>query len=246
MTTLQKDQDLSLGAFLKKILLILLLIFIQSCNADYDASPLMAKGFVDISSFSDASIPAIEIEVRYHTNNNFVGKPIEGYDAAKIIMSFDAALAIRKVQEELVSNGIGLKIFDAYRPQRAVDHFMRWAADLNDEVKKNQYYPNVEKANLFRDGYISERSGHSRGSTVDLTLIELDHGEELDMGSPWDYFDPISWSSSNFVSVEQKENRNILRDVMLMNGFLPLPEEWWPFTLENEPYQETYFDFVIK
>tara|TARA_B100001142_G_scaffold67279_1_gene67059 strand:+ start:641 stop:1348 length:708 start_codon:yes stop_codon:yes gene_type:complete len=235
-----------LGAFLKKILLIFLLILIQSCNADYDASPLMAKGFVDISSFSDDSIPAIEIEVRYHTNNNFVGKPIEGYDTAKIIMTFDAALAIRKVQEELVSNGIGLKIFDAYRPQRAVDHFMRWAADLNDEVMKNQYYPNVEKANLFRDGYISERSGHSRGSTVDLTLIELDHGEELDMGSPWDYFDPISWPSSNLVSVEQKENRNILRDVMLKNGFRPLPEEWWHFTLENEPYQETYFDFVIK
>ena len=235
-----------MDAFLKKILLIFLPILIQSCNADYDASPLMAKGFVDISSISDDSIPAIEIEVRYHTNNNFVGKAIEGYDAAKIIMSFDAALAIRKVQEELVSNGIGLKIFDAYRPQRAVDHFMRWAADLNDEVMKNQYYPNVEKVNLFRDGYISERSGHSRGSTVDLTLIELDHGEELDMGSPWDYFDPISWPSSNLVSVEQKENRNILRDVMLKNGFRPLPEEWWHFTLENEPYQETYFDFVIK
>jgi zinc D-Ala-D-Ala dipeptidase len=202
----------------------------------------MADGFVDISSLS----PGIAIEVRYRTDNNFVGEPITGYDSPKIIMSTEAAFAITKIQEDLASSGLGLKIFDAYRPQQAVDHFVRWASDLDDEAMKQQYYPQVEKANLFRDGYISARSGHSRGSTVDLTLIELTSGEELDMGSAWDFFDPISWPTSNLVSAEQKGNRNLLRDAMTKHGFRPLPEEWWHFTLDNEPYPDTYFDFPIE
>jgi len=161
-------------------------------------------------------------------------------------MSLETALALAAIQLELVDKGLGLKVFDAYRPQQAVDHFVRWAADLEDARNKQQYYPNVDKANLFTEGYIAARSGHSRGSTVDLTLINIESGEELDMGSAWDFFDPLSWPTSLDVSLPQKTNRETLREIMLRHGFNPLAEEWWHFTLENEPYPDTYFDFPIE
>jgi len=189
---------------------------------------------------------SIQIDVRYFGADNFVGAPVDGYLAEQIIISQDAADALLKVQLSLVSQGLALKIFDAYRPQRAVDHFVRWAQDLGDIRMKQKYYPNVQKQHLFRDGYIASRSGHSRGSTVDLTLVRLSDGQELDMGTPWDYFDPLSWPSSTAVSVAQKANRDLLRQVMLAAGFRPLEEEWWHFTLANEPYPERYFDFPIQ
>ena len=232
-----------MDSFQKNFLIVTLLLFFQGCASRHNGEVgSMTDGFADINSLD----PSIVIEVRYGTNNNFVGRPIEGYDAAKIIMSTEAALAIVRVQKDLQHGGLALKIFDAYRPQQAVDHFVRWAADLEDEAMKQQYYPNIEKSNLFRDGYIAERSGHTRGSTVDLTLIELDSGEELDMGSPWDFFDPVSWPTSDLVSAEQKGNRNLLRDAMGKQGFRPLAEEWWHFTLEMEPYPDTYFEFPIR
>jgi len=198
--------------------------------------------FVAINSFA----PAIRLDVRYFTDDNFVGTPIDGYHAAKIYMLRDAAIALLEVQEELTAFGLGLKIFDAYRPQRAVDHFVRWGSDLDDIKMQQQYYPRVAKANLFRDGYIAQRSGHSRGATVDLTIVDWFSGVELDMGTPWDFFDELSWPSSDAVSAEQRANRMLLRQLMTRHGFEPLQEEWWHFTLANEPFPDTYFDFPIE
>jgi len=205
----------------------------------------LESAFVEINSLLPNSIPPIENDIRYFTDNNFVGKPIEGYNANKAMMTIEAAQALAEVQIDLVKNGMGLKIFDAYRPQRAVDHFVRWAMDIEDTVKKEQFYPNVKKSNLFREGYIAEQSGHSRGSTVDLTMVNLENGREIDMGSPWDFFDPISWPSSTTVTHQQRANRKVLQTIMLEHGFRPIAEEWWHFTLETEPFPNTYFDFTL-
>ena len=161
-------------------------------------------------------------------------------------MTLEAALALAAIQIELGERGLGLKVFDAYRPQQAVDDFARWAEDINDTSTKAEYYPNIAKKDLFSLGYIAAQSGHSRGSTVDLTLVELITGDELDMGAPWDLFDPISWPTSLEVSLPQKTNRETLREIMLRYGFNPLREEWWHFTLDDEPFPDTYFDFPIN
>ncbi len=188
----------------------------------------------------------IRTEVRYFTADNFVGAPVDGYQAPTIYMTSSAHQALLAVAEDLSTFGIGLKVFDAYRPQQAVDHFVRWAEDLSDTRMKARYYPRVDKANLFRDGYIAARSGHSRGSTVDLTLVDLVSGDELDMGTRWDFFDLTSWGSSDEVNAEQRANRALLRSVMTKHGFNPLQEEWWHFTLADEPYPETYFNFPVE
>ena len=152
------------------------------------------------------------------------------------------------MQAQLAPIGRGLKVFDAYRPQRAEDHFVRWAEDLADTKMKARYYPDVDKANLFRDGYIAAKSGHSRGSTVDLTIVSLNAGEpiELDMGTGWDHFGPKSWPSSREVTTQQRANRMLLQSLMVKHGFRPLAEEWWHFTLVDEPFPDTYFDFVVE
>lgn len=201
-----------------------------------------AAGFVNLAEVA----PGIRQDVRYFSADNFVGEPITGYQAPAIYMTREAATALRTVQSELAPFGIGLKVFDAYRPQQAVDHFVRWARDLDDQRMKARYYPNVAKADLFSDGYIAARSGHSRGSTVDLTLVALATGEELDMGTPWDYFDLASWPDSDLVTVQQQANRLLLRRAMLAAGFQPLTTEWWHFTLTGEPYPDTYFDFPVQ
>ena len=200
------------------------------------------SGFVDLQK----TVPSIVVELRYSGKNNFVGKPIDGYEAQVCYISTPAAVALKSVQEELLAFGLGLKIFDAYRPQRAVDHFVRWAKDLNDTKMKASYYPDVLKSELFDKGYIAARSGHSRGSTVDLTLIDLATANELDMGTGFDFFSPLSWPTSMAVSSQQRVNRLLLRSVMLRHGFRPLAEEWWHFTLANEPYPTTYFDFLVR
>jgi D-alanyl-D-alanine dipeptidase len=201
-------------------------------------------GFVDVSE----AVSGASIELRYHSPDNFVGKRINGYEADSAFITKKAAQALSNVQQELEQFSLGLKIFDAYRPQRAVDHFVRWAADLDDTEMKAKYYPEVAKEGLFRDGYIAARSGHSRGSTVDLTIVSLDSGNpvELDMGTGWDYFGPKSWPASMEVSPQQRANRMLLQRLMVKHGFKPLAEEWWHFTLVDEPFPETYFDFVIK
>jgi D-alanyl-D-alanine dipeptidase len=190
--------------------------------------------------------PSIKIELRYFSNNNFIGQPIDGYHRSTIILSKPTALALQKVQSALEKKGLGLKIFDAYRPQRAVNHFVRWAKVLNDTVMKKSYYPDVPKSELFKRGYIASKSGHSRGSTVDLTLIDLNTGKELDMGSPYDFFGVQSHPFYKKITDEQRENRMLLRRVMLNNGFKPYENEWWHFTLRDEPFPNQYFDFPVK
>jgi len=201
-------------------------------------------GFVEVR----AAVPGVSVELRYFTNDNFVGQRIDGYRAERCYITAEAAAALAAVQAELAVFDLGLKVFDAYRPQRAVDHFVRWAEDLADTRMKAGYYPDVEKKNLFRDGYIAAKSGHSRGSTVDLTVVALGRGApvELDMGTPWDFFGPKSWPSSREVTAQQRANRMLLRSLMVQHGFRPLAEEWWHFTLEDEPFPDTYFDFVVE
>lgn len=222
------------------------IVFVASvfgCQVTDNSRPdQVPAGFVDIGTV----VPGIVVDVRYATADNFVGAPVTGYEAARIYLTVAAAQALRDVQQDLAASGLGLKVFDGYRPQRAVDHFVRWAQDLDDTRMKSDYYPAVAKQNLFSDGYIAARSGHSRGSTVDLTLIRLTDGQELDMGSPWDFFDPVSWPSSDGVTPAQYANRMQLREAMLKHGFAPLTTEWWHFTHENEPYPATYFDFAIR
>ena len=199
------------------------------------------SGFVDLKK----SVPGIVVDLRYYDKNNFIGQPIDGYNAEVCYVSGSAAKALEAVQSELLSFGLGLKVFDAYRPQRAVNHFVRWAKDLNDTKMKKYYYPDIQKSKLFEKGYIAVHSGHSRGSTVDVSLIDIETGKELDMGTEFDFFSPTSWPTSAAVTVQQRANRLLLRSIMLRHGFRPLQEEWWHFTLDNEPYPTTYFDFPI-
>lgn len=190
--------------------------------------------------------PSIKMELRYFSNNNFIGQPIDGYHRSTIIVSKPTAIALQKVQNDLEKKGLGLKIFDAYRPQQAVNHFVRWAKVLNDTLMKQSYYPDVPKSELFKRGYIASKSGHSRGSTVDLTLIDLDTGNELDMGSPYDFFGVQSHPFYKKITDKQRKNRMLLRRVMLKNGFKPYENEWWHFTLRDEPFPNQYFDFPVK
>jgi len=201
-------------------------------------------GFVEIRE----AVPGVVVDLRYLGEDNFVGAAVDGYAADRCYVTTEAAEALGRVQHELAHLGLGLKVFDAYRPQRAVDHFVRWAEDLDDTRMKSRYYPDVAKAELFRDGYIAAKSGHSRGSTVDLTIVSLGTGApvELDMGTPWDFFGPRSWPTSLAVTPQQRANRMLLQSLMMKHGFRPLAEEWWHFTLENEPFPDTYFDFVVE
>jgi muramoyltetrapeptide carboxypeptidase len=193
-----------------------------------------------------AAIPGLRVELKYAGTDNFLGAVVDGYGGKpRALLARPAAEALGQVQRQLSPFGLGLLVYDAYRPQRAVDHFVRWAKDLEDQSRKSVQYPRVDKAKLFELGYIAARSGHTRGSTVDLTLCRLEDGQRLDMGSAYDLFDEISWPSSDAVPAEARANRLLLRSLMLQNGFRPLKEEWWHFTLEGEPYPETYFDVPL-
>ena len=194
------------------------------------------------SAFTNVTktLHGIHYEIRYASNNNFIGEAIDGYEQPLCFLTDQAATALQKVQIALQKEGLRLKVFDCYRPQRAVDHFVRWAKNLNDTKMKSIYYPHVKKRDLFKEGYIAARSGHSRGSTVDLTI------EGLDMGTPFDFFDPRSHTDSHDVNVTQHANRMYLKSVMEENGFKNYSEEWWHYTLKDEPFKKQYFDFVIK
>jgi D-alanyl-D-alanine dipeptidase len=219
------------------------LFFITACTSKKEIDWTdNGDQFVDLKEI----IPSVQLDIRYYTKNNFIGSRIDGYDAPKCLLTRDAALALKNVQKELASNRQSLKIFDCYRPQRAVDHFVRWAKDLNDQKMKAEYYPSIDKKNLFRDGYIAEQSGHSRGSTVDLTIIDLNSNRELDMGTHFDYFDPLSHTVSSNIGKIQHGNKMALKTVMERNGFRNLKEEWWHFTLNNEAFTNQYFDFKIE
>ena len=204
----------------------------------------LPENFVLIKDF----VPSILVEMRYGTNNNFTGKPIPGYESRQAVITITTASALKKVQKELNKLGLGLKIFDAYRPQKAVNYFIKWSNQPNDTVMKNKYYPNLKKETLFDLGYIALKSGHTRGSTVDVTLLYVsgpNKGKEVDMGSVWDLFGVRSGYAYEAVSNSQKENRKLLRELMITHEFLPYDKEWWHFSLNNEPYPDTYFDFIV-
>ncbi len=185
------------------------------------------------------------LEIRYYSTYNFVGERIDGYEEPIGIITRDAANALKEVSDELVSKGYRLKIYDAYRPQKAVTSFIKWSRN-SDERMRPYFYPQQDKLTLFERGYIAEKSSHSRGSTIDVTLVDMTTGKEVDMGGTFDYFGEISHSNYQQITDEQYQNRKLLRDTMVKYGFLPIQSEWWHFTLEKEPFPNTYFDFPVS
>ncbi len=206
------------------------------------ASSQLPQGFVYVTDL----IPSVHVELRYFGSDNFMGNPIDGYLREVAILSKQATIALKHVQDELEQYNLSVKIYDSYRPQRAVNHFIRWARDLNDTLNKQEYYPNVMKQHLFKEGYIAARSGHSRGSTLDMTLVDIKTGQPLDMGSPYDFFGTISWVKSKNLTTQQLANRMLIQTIMKKHGFMHYPKEWWHFTLRNEPFSDTYFDFPVN
>ena len=200
------------------------------------------SGFVLLSDH----IPGIIQEIRYFTTYNFVGERVDGYEEPIALLTIEAARCLKEVSNTANVMGYRLKIFDAYRPVRAVKHFVMWGLEDLDQRMKPFFYPDLDKRDLFNRGYIATQSTHSRGSTVDLTLLNMETGKELDMGSPFDFFGPVSHPDYEKITKEQFDNRMILRNLMLENGFEPIDCEWWHFTLKNEPYPETYFDFPVS
>ena len=190
-------------------------------------------------------VPSIKVELKYFSNNNFLGVPVDSYKKDVAILTIKAAEALKQVQEELKQHNLSIMIYDSYRPQTAVNHFVRWARNLSDTINKESYYPNVMKQHLFKEGYIASKSGHSRGSTLDITLVDLNTCEPIDMGSPYDYFGPESWVANNNLTVQQRASRMLLQTIMLKYGFRNYPQEWWHFTLKGEPFPDTYFDFPV-
>ncbi|MDR5589774.1 M15 family metallopeptidase [Christiangramia sp. SM2212] len=216
-------------------------IFLGLVSSSVNAQD-MPDGFV----YLDELISDIVYEIRYSGEHNFVGKPINGYKRAQAILSEPAAKALAKVQKELIQKDFMLKVYDAYRPQRAVNHFMEWARKEDDTLMKQEFYPNAAKGDLFQLGYIATRSGHSRGSTVDLSLIKVADCQDVDMGSPYDFFGEISHHYTSSISQQQKANRELLRLTMRKYGFRSYSEEWWHYTYDMEPYPATYFDFPVE
>ena len=221
----------------------------------------------DTSQFvtlTDAVHDAI-LEIRYFGTYNFVGTRIDGYLEPTALLTKQAAEALRAVSDDVKSQGYRLKIYDAYRPQMGVDHFVRWAQNVPDTLMKTYFYPDLDKSVLFEQEYIYEKSGHTRGSTVDLTLFDMATEKELDMGGTFDWFGPEShpdfcgnpetgeYTGDNSkspqgrsITEQQFKNRMILRKAMLAHGFKPLDSEWWHFTLKDEPFPDTYFTFPVK
>jgi zinc D-Ala-D-Ala dipeptidase len=202
-------------------------------------------------AFVDASeaVPGLVVEMRYAGDHNFVGSRIDGYQRRLCLLTKQAAAALGAVQHDLAEQGLGLKVFDCYRPARAVAHFVQWAQNLSDQRGKDEFYPDVDKRDLFRDGYIAERSSHSRGSTVDITVVRLADGKpatELDMGTAFDRFSPRSWPGDPNVAAAARQNRALLAAAMTRRGFRPYDKEWWHFTLADEPFPDTYFDFPVR
>ena len=224
---------------MKKILITLIVVgYLVPAWADTISTD--KSGFVQISTvIEDAAY-----DIRYYSPNNFTGGKINGYKAPRAYLTKEALAALAQAAEDLRAQGYRLLIWDAYRPQKAVDNFVAW---INDPVNPGDksFYPTLEKSDLLAGDYIMAKSGHSRGSTVDLTIIKKDGGF-VDMGGTFDLFSEISHPDYKKISKKQKKNRQILRDAMLKAGFKPLESEWWHFTLKDEPYKDTYFNFDVE
>ena len=216
---------------------------LSACEKTAKISPTDDRS--DFVLLTDA-VPDAILEIRYYGTYNFVGTRIDGYEAPIAMLTKKAAKALKAVSDDVMAKGYRLKIYDAYRPQKAVDHFVRWAADVADTTMKYCFYPNLDKSVLFEQEYIMEKSGHTRGSTVDLTLFDMATGKELDMGGTFDWFGEESHPDYRGITDEQYTHRMILRTAMLSHGFKPLDSEWWHFTLADEPYPDTYFTFPLR
>ncbi len=245
-------------------ILVLTLTFLCA-NAGWTENKI-PDHFVDVQTV----IPSVTLDIRYHGDHNFLGTRVDGYLAPKCFITAPAAEALAKVQAELQEFSLSVKIYDCYRPQQAVDHFVRWAKDIKDTKTKAEFYPTVDKRNLFRDGYIAEKSGHSRGSTIDLTIVPVPVPAEgkyipgqsleacylpaakrfkdnsIDMGTGFDCFHELSHPGNLKVGDPQRVKRLLLKTLMDKHGFKNYDKEWWHFTLRNEPYPDTYFDFPVK
>ncbi|MER6626634.1 M15 family metallopeptidase [Streptomyces sp. NPDC000987] len=248
------------------VLAALLCLTAAGATARADTEPRAPEDFVALRTVD----PTILQEMRYFTPHNFVGERIDGYRQPVCVLTRPAAEALHRAQTELLREGYTLKVYDCYRPQRAVDHFVRWAEDLDDQAMKHEFYPDVDKTRLFEDGYIAEKSGHSRGSTMDLTIVRLPArptrpyhpGEPLvpcyapederfpdnsvDMGTGFDCFDPLAHTLDPRVQGAQRAHRMLLKNTLEGLGFVNLAEEWWHYTLKPEPYPDTYFDFPVS
>lgn len=226
----------------------------------------LPNGFVYLKEID----PSIIQEMRYASDHNFVGRPIKGYEVATCILTKPAALALKKIQAELRQKNLSLKVYDCYRPQAAVEDFVTWSTMPSEQKMKTEFYPRVDKSNLFHDGYIAKHSGHSRGSTVDLTVVDQRmlqqatyqdgqplaqcfaqrtvrfHDNSIEMGTGYDCLDPTAFPSDKTVGMTAYSNRLLLRNVMMKYGFEPYDKEWWHFNLKNEPFPKQYFNFPVK
>ncbi len=246
------------------ILLVLLLstmtVACGSKTSETVAEPSPEMQSADFVNITDV-VPDVILEIRYFGTYNFVGARIDGYLQPTALLTRQAADSLKAVNDDLVKQGYRLKIYDAYRPQMAVDHFVRWGKNLDDTLMKQYFYPQVDKKDLFRLGYIATQSGHSRGSTLDLTLFDMHTEKEVDMGGTFDWFGReshpdcqgdldkgfyIAYDNVDTITAEQFENRMLLRRAMMAHGFKPYDCEWWHFTLKNEPYPDTYFQFPVR
>jgi len=245
-------------------------MYFAACSQNSHAEKVVTENQVATDDASDFVVitdvvPDAILEIRYYSTYNFVGTRIDGYLEPIALLTRRAADSLRAVSEDVIAQGYRLKIFDAYRPQMAVDHFVRWAADIPDTMMKTYFYPELDKSVLFAQGYISAKSGHTRGSTVDLTLFDMNAEKEVDMGGTFDWFgveshpnfggnpstggysrDSCTSPAGRTITAEQFANRMILRRAMLRHGFRPIGSEWWHFTLRDEPYPNTYFTFPVQ
>jgi len=231
--------------------LVSLILLLASCGASRTAvasgegrstGPDDPSGFVVLTDV----VPDVLLEMRYFSTFNFVGTRVDGYEEPIALMTREAAQALKEVSDEAMSLGYRIKIWDTYRPQMAVDHFCRWGENVSDTLTKRYFYPYLDKDVVFDQGYIARRSGHSRGSVADLTLVDMKTGRDLDMGYGFDWFGGESHPDYKGITEEQFNNRMLLRNLMLKHGFLPIEEEWWHFVLKDEPYPDTYFTFPVR
>ena len=242
---------------MKRIGLLLLTVILLMACSDKSGKIVMPNDRSEFVTLTDA-VPDAILEIRYFSTYNFVGTRIDGYDEPTALLTRQAADSLQAVSKEVMQMGYRLKIYDAYRPQKAVDHFVRWSKDANDSLMKRYFYPQLEKDVLFPQGYIAEQSGHTRGSTVDLTLFDMNTEKELDMGGTFDWFgieshpdfggnpDTFEYTPNDSITEEQFQHRMLLRKVMSSHGFKPVDTEWWHFTLIDEPFPDTYFTFPVK
>jgi D-alanyl-D-alanine dipeptidase len=227
----------------KYIYIIILFFFFSFTKKEsFQVNKSLPPGFVYLSDY----ISDFKLDLCYATSYNFVGKPINGYKNKVCIVTKDCAIQLKKINEELKKYDLALLIYDAYRPQKAVNDFVKWAKNTNDTLMKSEFYPNIVKSDLFSKGFISSKSRHSSGSTVDLTLFSLKYNQVLDMGSPYDFFGEKSFVNHQNLNKTQKYNRLFLQQIMQKYNFRSYLKEWWHFTLKNEPYHNHYFNFDVK